>query len=55
MKNSLKEIGLYMVREWGIFLILFGVIATLFQDPKILGWAMIGRLLGMIFHDKELK
>ena len=52
MKAYLKEVGIYMLREWAIFLILFGLIALLFGDPKILGWAMIGRLMGMMFRDK---
>ncbi len=52
MKTSLKEVLDYMIREWLIFVILFGVIAALFGDPKILGWAMIGRLIGMMFRDK---
>ncbi len=53
VKDNLLSVLNYFIKEWLVFLIIFGIIALLFQDASLMAWGMLGRLLGIVFLDKS--
>lgn len=53
IKENLLEVANYFIKEWLIFLIVFGIIGLIFKEVQLIAWAMLGRLLGIVFFDKQ--
>lgn len=51
MKNDLQKVAQYLIREWLAFVVIFGLIALVFQDVQLLGWAMLGAIAGKWWRD----
>lgn len=52
LADALVRVVRYFIEEWLIFILIFGVVAIAFKDSSVVGWAILGGILGKWWREE---